>query len=133
MPTRLTCLVPPMLCPYGVDTHTHTHACACLLSVCSAPAASKPLDRVKWGAYVGAFFNKEFTANALYTDVRRSYVSLRRSALAQRGEPPLVCWVYKDWNGESPVDCCPTLLPVGNLPVQRHVAVTLLLHTCQWC
>lgn len=116
-----------------VSTHTHTHACACLLSVCSAPAASKPLDRVKWGAYVGAFFNKEFTANALYTDVRRSYVSLRRSALAQRGEPPLVCWVYKDWNGESPVDCCPTLLPVGNLPVQRHVAVTLLLHTCQWC
>lgn len=64
----------------------------------NAPAATKPLDRVKWGAYVGAFFNKEFTANALYTDVRRAYTSLRRSALAQRGDPPLVCWAYKDWN-----------------------------------
>jgi hypothetical protein len=101
---------------YNVCTHPHTCArvSACLpacLPAClhSAPAATKPLDRVKWGAYVGAFFNREFTANALYTDVRRAYTSLRRSALAQRGDPPLVCWAYKDWNSES-----------GTMPLSRH-------------
>lgn len=70
----------------------------CSDCICSAPSATKPLDRVKWAAYLGAFFNKEYAANALYNEVRRSYTSLRRSALAQRGDPPLVCWVYRDWN-----------------------------------
>jgi hypothetical protein len=55
---------------------------------------------VKWVAYIGALFNKEFAANALYNLVRTNYMRLRRSALAQRGTPPTVCWVYKDWDGD---------------------------------
>jgi hypothetical protein len=55
---------------------------------------------VKWVAYIGAFFNKEFAANAIYNSVRTEYLRLRRSAKAQRGTPPLVCWVYKDWDGD---------------------------------
>lgn len=49
---------------------------------------------------MAAFFNREVAATNLYTTVRRDYLELRREALAQRGEPPLVCWVYKDWDGD---------------------------------
>jgi len=59
----------------------------------------KPLERTKWLAYAAAFFNKEYQANLVYNAIKDSYLGLRRQALAQRGTPPLVCWVYKDWDG----------------------------------
>lgn len=49
---------------------------------------------------MSAFFNKETAASALYTTIRDNYVGLRQAALAVRGAAPLVCWVYKDWEGD---------------------------------
>lgn len=69
----------------------------------SAVSASKPLERLKWIAYVAAFFNKEYAANAVYNTVRANYLNLRREVLTTAppgGEPPRVCWVYKDWDGD---------------------------------
>lgn len=89
--------VSSLQCQRSHTTCRMVRVCVCC---CSAPAAEKPLDRVKWAAYIGAFFNKEYAANALYNTVRTNYMRLRRSALAQRGTPPVVCWVYKDWDGD---------------------------------
>ena len=73
----------------------------CLLFGClSAPAATSPLDRTKWLAYVSAFYNKEGAAGALYLSIRNDYSTLRREALAQRDEAPLVCWVSQDYEGD---------------------------------
>lgn len=78
--------------------------CCCCWPVChrSAVSASKPLERLKWIAYVAAFFNKEYAANAVYSTVRANYLNLRRDVITTplQGEPPLVCWVYKDWDGD---------------------------------
>lgn len=65
------------------------------------------MERVKWLAYVGAFFNKEYAANAVYAQVRNAYMSLRRDALAALGQPPLVCWVFKDWDGNYAMSYAP--------------------------
>lgn len=76
---------------------TRALPCCCC---CSAPSAVKPLERTKWLAYAAAFFNKEYQASLVYNAIKDSYLGLRREALAQRGTPPLVCWVYKDWDGD---------------------------------
>lgn len=67
----------------------------------SAPSATKPLERLKWIAYIAAFYNKEYAANAVYNTVRASYLALRRDVLLTAApQTPLVCWVYKDWDGD---------------------------------
>jgi hypothetical protein len=78
------------------------------------------LERVKWLAYVAAFFNKEFAANAVYAQVRDSYMRLRRDALAALGQPPLVCWVFKDWDGHYAMSFAPYKMEYVTVSPCRH-------------